>query len=353
MAVGEVAAVTAGRPAVFLDRDGTVAREVGYLTDMARLALVPGAGQAVRRINRAGMLAVLVTNQSGAARGLFPVDLIDRANERLRALLAEHGARLDAIYVCPHLEEGVVPGLAVACDCRKPKPGLFARAIADLGIDARASYAVGDHTRDLIPPASLGARTIGVRTGYDASTDGFAPDHVAADLAAAVDWLLADRAARDARAKIVGLAAAATRSQAARSEGRRVVLTSGVFDLLDAVHVRMFAAARERGDLVFCAVHDDASARELLGEDRPILPLAERMELVAALRDVDGVFPFVLPDAVDAIERIEPRVYVAAGESRVDAGRVPHGVAVVAADGSRGADRVVARVLAAEREAWR
>ena len=184
------------RPAVFLDRDGTVAREVGYLADLARLVLVPGSGDAVRRINQEGMLAVLVTNQSGAARGLFPLELIDRANERLRALLAEHGARLDAIYVCPHLEEGVVPELAVACDCRKPMPGLFLRAIADLDIDAEASYSIGDHSRDLVPAASLGARTIGVRTGYGASTDGFAPDHVAADLAAAVDWLLADRRAR-------------------------------------------------------------------------------------------------------------------------------------------------------------
>jgi D-glycero-D-manno-heptose 1,7-bisphosphate phosphatase len=334
---------TGGHEAVFLDRDGTVAREVGYLTDLSRLALVPGAGEAVRRINRAGMLAVLVTNQSGAARGLFPLDAIDRAHERLRALLAPHGARLDAIYVCPHLEGGVVPDLAVACDCRKPKAGLFARACADLAIDAGSSYAVGDSARDLIPPASLGARTVGVRTGYDAATNGFVPDHVADNLLAAVDWLLANRAARRARAKVVDARAAADAAREARADGRRVVLVVGAFDLLDASRIGYLRTAREHGNFLVCAVHDDASARALLGDGRPVLPLSDRMELVAALRGVDVVFPTVHAGAAPVALDIAPDVVVAGSESPVEDKRLPPGVAVVHAK-TRGRD-VVTRIV--------
>jgi D-glycero-D-manno-heptose 1,7-bisphosphate phosphatase len=327
---------------VFLDRDGTVAAEVGYLTDLDRLVLVPGAGAAVRRINRAGLLAVLVTNQSGAARGLFPVGQIDAAHERLRALLAAHGARLDAIYVCPHYEGGAVPELAVACDCRKPKAGLFASAVADLGIDAARSYAVGDHARDLVPAASLGARTVGVRTGYAAAEDGFAPDHVADDLAAAVDWILADRAARAARGRIVDAKAAAETARRAKAEGRRVALLAGVFDLVHVGHVRAIRAARDAGDFLAVAVHDDAAARALLGDGRPVLPLAERMELVAALAGVGVVFPTASAGTAPVALAIAPDVVVAGADSPVEAKRLPPGVAVVHAD--PGARDVVERI---------
>ena len=154
----------------------------------------------------------------------------------------------------------------------------------------------------------------------------------------------------DAAGKIVDPARAAARAQRARAAGLRVVLTSGVFDLLEARHVRLLHAARIRGDILLCAVHGDAATRALLGEGRPVLPLAERMELIAATRGVDVVFPLASMDTADAVARVAPHVYVAGRESRLDARRVPHGVAVVEADDPANDDGdAVARILAADR----
>ena len=153
----------------------------------------------------------------------------------------------------------------------------------------------------------------------------------------------------DAAGKIVDPAEAATRAQQARSAGLRVVLTSGVFDLLEVRHVRLLHAARIRGDLLLCAVHGDPAAHILLGEGRPVLPLAERMELVAATRGVDAVFPLASMDAADAIAGVGPHVYLAGRESRLDPRRVPHGVAVVETDVTADGGDAVARILAADR----
>ena len=119
--------------AVFLDRDGTLIEEVGYMNDPGCFRLYPCAGEAIRKLNEAGIPAVLVTNQSGIARGFFRVDLVQAIHARLENELSLAGARLDAIYYCPHHPEGEVEPYARDCDCRKPKPGMLIRAAADLG----------------------------------------------------------------------------------------------------------------------------------------------------------------------------------------------------------------------------
>ena len=173
------------------------------MTDPQALELIPGAGEAVRRVNEAGMLAVVVTNQSGAARGLFPIEAIYEAHDRLERLLAEFGAHIDAFYVCPHHPEGKVPELTGECGCRKPKTGLYDAAIGELSIDPRRSYAIGDSYRDLYPAAFRGARTVLVRTGHgtrqleEKGGEEWQPRRVADDVAEAVAWVLADRRLAD------------------------------------------------------------------------------------------------------------------------------------------------------------
>lgn len=135
--------------AVFFDRDGTLIEDVGYLSDPAQVRLLPGAAEAVRRLNRAGFLVVVVSNQSGVARGLYGIDAVERTNQRLQQLLQQEGAHIDAFYFCPHLPTGTVPAYAKECDCRKPKPGLLYRAAQDLDIDLTESYMVGDAVRDI------------------------------------------------------------------------------------------------------------------------------------------------------------------------------------------------------------
>src|ERR1700679_3339315 len=127
------------RPVVFLDRDGTINVEAGYIRRLEDLNLIEGAGEAIAKLNRAGVVCVLTTNQSGAARGYYPEAHIRALHERLVGLLAEHGAKLDAIYYCPHLspeEGGTVAPYNIACDCRKPLKGMVDKALSEIeGLD--------------------------------------------------------------------------------------------------------------------------------------------------------------------------------------------------------------------------
>jgi D-glycero-D-manno-heptose 1,7-bisphosphate phosphatase len=191
----------ASRPAVFIDRDGTLTDEVGYVNHPTRLRLLPRSAEAVRRLNAAGVRAVVVTNQAGLARGYFSRDVLEAVNERLVDLLAREGARLDGLYVCPHHPTEGEPPFRADCDCRKPRPGLLLRAADDLGLDLAGSVVVGDRPSDLAVARPVGARGVLVLTGYGLGEWEYrrahfpvTPDHVAGDLLDAVEWALAGRA---------------------------------------------------------------------------------------------------------------------------------------------------------------
>jgi D,D-heptose 1,7-bisphosphate phosphatase len=204
--------------AVFLDRDGTINEEVGYLDRLEKLRLVPGAAEAIRLINRSGMKAVVVTNQSGVARGFFTEAFVDEVHSHLREMLQEEGASLDGFYFCPHHPTEGRGRYLRSCNCRKPSPGLLLRAIEELSLEPERSYMVGDTLKDIEAASRIGARGILVRTGYGAeaaavldTAEGpeqkspgnevrphgeevvIRPVHIAGDILAAVRWLLKDR----------------------------------------------------------------------------------------------------------------------------------------------------------------
>jgi D-glycero-D-manno-heptose 1,7-bisphosphate phosphatase len=139
------------RAAVFLDRDGTLVDEVGYASRPEDIRLLPGAGEAVAALRSAGFLVVLLTNQSGVARGYFTEDDLHAMHCKLEKDLAKAGGALDGIYYCPHHPEGADGPYSVECRCRKPAAGMLTQAAVDLGIDTSRSYAVGDSVRDLFP----------------------------------------------------------------------------------------------------------------------------------------------------------------------------------------------------------
>lgn len=177
---------------VWLDRDGTVVDDPGYLRDPERLFLLPGAAEAIARLNRVGALVILVTNQSGIGRGLMSAEDVQAVHARLRALLAMHGAVLDDIRVCPHAP-------ADACDCRKPAPGMVHRARAELAIDPRTrEVVIGDKQADVELARAVGALAVLVRTGEGEETlaelgrEGLRPDLVAEDLPGAVALVLGE-----------------------------------------------------------------------------------------------------------------------------------------------------------------
>jgi D-glycero-D-manno-heptose 1,7-bisphosphate phosphatase len=183
--------------AVFLDRDGTVNEEVGYLTDLSKLRLIPGAGAAIRLLNEAGFKIVLVTNQSGVARGHFPESLVHEAHARLREILKSEGARIDAVYYCPHHPKAGNSHYTIDCDCRKPKTGLIDRAVKEFAIDVKHSYMVGDKWSDVELAQRAGVHAILVASGFAPDDPGnkrpesvHDPDFTALDLIAAAEWII-------------------------------------------------------------------------------------------------------------------------------------------------------------------
>jgi D-glycero-D-manno-heptose 1,7-bisphosphate phosphatase len=183
--------------AVFLDRDGTINEEMGYINHIDRFVLIRGAAASIRSINESGLKAVVVTNQSGVARGYFAKELIDQVHQKMRDLLKEEGAFLDGIYTCTHAPPS--KGDSGGCGCRKPKIGLMKQAALELHLDLEKSYVIGDRFKEVEMARNAGAKAILVLTGYGKGELEFLgpssrvqADFVAKDLAEAVRWILSD-----------------------------------------------------------------------------------------------------------------------------------------------------------------
>jgi D-glycero-D-manno-heptose 1,7-bisphosphate phosphatase len=184
-----------GRPAVFADRDGTLIRDIGYLRYPREVDLFPWTVDAVRALNQAGLPIVVITNQSGVARGMMTEAMVDDVHRHLSQLVGGGSARIDAYYYCPHHPDGAVAPYAQACACRKPGCGLIDRAAADLGLDPGASFVVGDKWIDVGAARAAGARALLVRTGAGAEQEREPPADLTADAVVdnfieAASWIL-------------------------------------------------------------------------------------------------------------------------------------------------------------------
>ncbi|OFV93268.1 MAG: D,D-heptose 1,7-bisphosphate phosphatase [Acidobacteria bacterium RIFCSPLOWO2_12_FULL_54_10] len=185
------------RRAIFFDRDGTLNEEVGYINHIERLRVFPNAARAVRAVNQAGWLSIVITNQSGIARGHFAESLLKKVHVQLRKKIAAGGAKLDDIIYCPHHPEGILPEFRLTCDCRKPAPGMLHSAAARHGIDLPNSYVIGDRYVDILMARRAGARSVLVLTGFGLGEWEFnrsgwehQPDYVAENVYQAVRWAL-------------------------------------------------------------------------------------------------------------------------------------------------------------------
>lgn len=202
--------------AVFLDRDGTINEEVGYLDSLDKLRLFENTAEAIKLINESGMKAVLITNQSGVARGYFTEEFVRIVHRQIQEILQEKGAFLDGFYYCPHHPTEGIGIYLQTCTCRKPGSGMLIKAAGELNIDLNRSYAVGDMFKDIEAASRVGAKGILVKTGYglkamekdlrripteyppeekgnpDAS-ETLQPDYIAEDILDAVTWIIHDR----------------------------------------------------------------------------------------------------------------------------------------------------------------
>ncbi|MCK9273524.1 MAG: D-glycero-beta-D-manno-heptose 1,7-bisphosphate 7-phosphatase [Syntrophales bacterium] len=184
------ASIKKNNRAVFFDRDGTLNEDMGYLSNLDQLRLYPCAGKAVRLVNEMGMKAVVITNQSGIARGYFDEEFVITLHEKISELLESEGARIDRFYFCPHHpEEGKGP-YKIDCFCRKPKPGMLLQAAEDINIDLARSFMIGDMIKDIEAAENAGAKGILVKTGYGREIMSF-PEaaYVAEDVLDAVQWI--------------------------------------------------------------------------------------------------------------------------------------------------------------------
>ena len=187
--------------AVFLDRDGGISEEVGYLGDSDRLRLMPQAADAVKLLKQNGFKTIVITNQSGVARGYFSEQALGDIHRKMEQFLSAQGATLDGIYYCPHHPEGTVDAYRRECDCRKPATGLLIKAAGEHGVDVTSSYLVGDKRSDMECAHRAGATGILVLTGYGRdelkNVNGVAvaqPSYVAADVLDAARWIIKDKA---------------------------------------------------------------------------------------------------------------------------------------------------------------
>ncbi len=179
------------RPALFLDRDGVINVDpVEFVTKPEELHLLPCSAEAIARFNALGVPVIVCSNQSGVAKGLYTLEVLEQISERLQQMLGRYGAHVDAFYYCPHDD-------ADGCDCRKPKPGLLLRAAREHAIALEKSVFVGDSWRDIIAGRTAGVKTVLVLSGHVKpemldlpEMQNHPPDHIAPDLKGAMEWIL-------------------------------------------------------------------------------------------------------------------------------------------------------------------
>jgi D,D-heptose 1,7-bisphosphate phosphatase len=179
--------------AIFLDRDGTIVVDVGYMNNPSQIEFIPGSIDALKKINASGYKAVVITNQAGVARGLLTEDMLQTIDKTLHKHILSGGAHLDALYYCPHhAEHGHYP-YKQACECRKPHPGLLKKAERDLKIDLAQSFMIGDRTSDIEAGKRVGTKTVLILNDANRGEEKNLkeqPDHIAKNLLEAVNWIL-------------------------------------------------------------------------------------------------------------------------------------------------------------------
>jgi D-glycero-D-manno-heptose 1,7-bisphosphate phosphatase len=177
--------------AVFMDRDGVIIEDTGYIGQIDRCRFLPGVSRAVKSLNAGGFKVIIITNQSGVARGYFSEEAVREVNQYITEKLAREGALIDRIYYCPHHKDGVVEAYRKDCYCRKPNPGMIEQAVLDFGLDISRSFLIGDKASDIEAGHRAGCRTILLAaSGYTVTLSGdIAADHVTPDISEATKWL--------------------------------------------------------------------------------------------------------------------------------------------------------------------
>lgn len=294
---------------LFLDRDKTINEDPGYLGNPDQVKLLPGVGESIALLQRFGFVPIVVSNQSGIARGYFSSDAADAVNRKINELLSKFGASIARFYYCPHQDED-------DCDCRKPRDGLFHQASRDFHIDWARSWMIGDSLRDIQAAESMGIP--GILLSQEPPNE--SPSNlvfVAPDFTTAAHVILE---------RLYDASFAEKCFQASDRKGliqwkrthpeKKVVFTNGCFDILHPGHLQILYQASRLGDVLVVGINSDESVKRLKGETRPVNSVADRMLMLANLSYVAFVSEFVEDTPEEIIRELRPEVHVKGGDYR-------------------------------------
>ncbi len=296
--------------AIFLDRDGTINVDYHYINDPAQIKLIPGVVKGLKKLQEAGFLLIVVSNQSGVGRGYFSEEKLKRINHRLKKLLKEKGVILTAIYYAPYYPHAKDPKYREGEYFRKPNPGMLIQASKDYNIYIPSSYIIGDKESDIGAGINAGVKATILLSKKKPQLEKYIPDIIVKNIPSAAEWILKKEQkiliGEENLKKIVG---------ELKQKKKKIVTTNGVFDILHIGHKRYLEKAKQKGDILIVAINSDSSARKLgKGEGRPVVNQFLRAEMVSALECVDYVYIFYEEDPRRFLEIVKPDIHVKGGD---------------------------------------
>ncbi len=292
--------------AIFLDRDGTINFNAEYIKKPSDVTLLQNTIEGLRILQKAGFLLIIITNQSGIARGYFTEQDLKKVNNRLFDLLKKDGIRIDDLFFSPYLKNGKIKKYSKESSDRKPGTGMILKAAKKHGIDLRSSYMIGDSEADIKAGISAKCEATILIDPKKKGIDVFGQNHVAKDLLEAAVWIDLHEKGK----KVVSRNQLDALMRKLRHEKKSVVFSNGAFDLIHPGHVNYLDLCKKLGDVLIIGLNSDDSIKNYKGEKRPINPEQTRIDMLTALPSVDYITVFDEKDPCTLINIIKPDIHI-------------------------------------------
>lgn len=290
---------------IFLDRDGTLNEDPGYVHKVEDFKLLPGAIEALNLLKK-DFKFIIISNQSGIGRGYYKEEDFHKFNNKLIEELGKQNIKIEKTYFCPHTAEE-------NCDCRKPNIRFIKEAEKEFDIDTSSSWVIGDHTCDVLLGKNIKCNTVYVLTGHGIRHFKEArktnPDYIAANIKQAADFILFDK-----EEKIISREGIKALVSELRKKNKKIVTINGAFDILHKGHEKILSEAKKQGDVLIVGVNSDSSVKENKGPERPVNNEINRAKMLANFDSVDYVTIFDEKTPIQLLEIVKPDVHVNGSE---------------------------------------
>ncbi|MDD5065872.1 MAG: HAD-IIIA family hydrolase [bacterium] len=301
--------------AVFLDRDGTIIEDAHYLNDTGDIRFIPGVVRGLKRLQEAGFLLVIITNQSGIGRGYFSENKLKQIHRHLLGLLEKEGVLISRIYFAPYYGKSRIPQYRKGAFLRKPGPGMLLLAEKEMDLSLSHSFMLGDKDSDIGAGIQAGLKCNILIGPREHKKGDYAPDARFSDFEKACEWILE----QEIRSRVL-TSSGSLRGLARylRKKKKRIVTTNGVFDIIHIGHLRYLEECRKQGDVLIVGVNADQSVKQNKGDRRPVNNQFSRAEVVCGLKPVDYAFIFSEKDPRTFLKLVKPDVHIKGGDYSLD-----------------------------------